>query len=112
MLIKLTHFSSFSLHLSLLDFILSNSPSKNTEHPDELDIVFETLSKIDIQLLYRRVTDDLGDDKHQQDQGITVANASDISCHSMCSGNTTDHTSLTSTFAAATKTDLKRLKVI
>ena len=28
----------------------------------------------DIQLLDRRVTEDLGDDKHQQDQGITVVN--------------------------------------
>ena len=66
-------------------------------------LLLETLSESDIQLLNRRVTDDLGDDEHQQDQGITVANASDISCHSTCSGNTTDHTSLMSTFAAATE---------
>ena len=72
----------------LLDFIPSNSPSNNIEQPDEIDILLETLSESDIQLLDRRVTDDLGDDEHQQDQGITVANASD----STCSGNTTDHT--------------------
>ena len=94
------------------DFIPSNSPSNNTERPDELDILLEALSENDIQLLNRRVIDDLSDDKHQQDQGITVANASDISCHSMCSGNTTDHTSSTSTFAAATEIDLKRVKDI
>ena len=79
----------------LLDFIPSNSSSNNIEQPDE--IVLETLSKSDIQLLDRRVTDDLGDDDYQQDQGITVANASDISCHSTCSGNTTNHTSSMST---------------
>ena len=52
-------------------------------------MLLETLSESDIQLLDRRVTDDLGSDEHQQDQGITrgitcitVANASDISCHS------------------------------
>ena len=70
-------------------------------------MLLETLSKSDIQSLNRRVTDDLGDDKHQQDQGITVANASDISCHSICSRNTTDHTSSTSAFAAVIETDLK-----
>ena len=58
----------------LLDFIPSNSLSNNTEWPDEIDILLETLSESDIQLLDRRVTDDLGDDEHQQDQGITVAN--------------------------------------
>ena len=80
--------------------------------PDEIDILLETLSESNIQLLDRRVTNDLGNDEHQQVQGITVVNASDISCHSTCSGNTTDHTSLMSTFAfafaAATETDLKR----
>ena len=92
----------------LLDFIPRNSPSNNIERPDKIDILLETLSESDIQLLDRRVTDDLGDDEHQQDQGITVANASDISCHSTCSGNTTDHTSSMSTFAVATeKHDLK-----
>ena len=64
-----------------------------------------------IQLLDRRVTDDLGNDEHQQVQGIIIANASNISCHSTCSENTTDHTSSMSTFslafAAATETDLK-----
>ena len=101
--------NSFSEFLSspLLDFIPCNSPSKNIERPDEIDILLETLSESDIHLLDRRVTDDLGDDEHQQDQGITVAIASDISCHSMCSGSTTDHTTLMSTFAAATETDLK-----
>ena len=82
----------------LLDFIPSNSPSKNIEQPDEIDILLETLFKSDIQLLDRRVTDDLSDDEHQQNQSITVANASDISCHSMCSGNSTNHTSSMSTF--------------
>ena len=76
----------------LLDFIPSNSPSNNIEQPDEIDILLETLSESDIQLLDRIVTDDLGDDEHQQDQGITVANASDILCHTTCSGNTTDYT--------------------
>ena len=70
-------------------------------------MLLETLSESNIQLLDRRVADDLGNDEHQQDQGITVANTSDISCHSTCTGNTTDHTSSMSTFAAATETDLK-----
>ena len=106
--------NSLSKFLSspLLDFIPSNSPSNNTERPDEIGMLLETLSESDIQLLDRTVTDDLGNDEHQQDQGITVANASDISCHSTCSGNTIDHTSSMSTFAAATETDLKRLKDI
>ena len=93
----------------LLDFIPRNSPSNNIERPDEIDILLETPSESDIQLriLNRRVTDDLSDDEHQQVQGITIANASDISCHSTCSRNTTDHTSLMSTFAAARETDLK-----
>ena len=72
-------------------------------------MLLETLSESDIQLLDSRVTDNLGNNKHQQDQDITVANASDISCHSMCSGNTTNHTSLMSAFVAATETDLKQL---
>ena len=96
------------LSLPLLDFIPRNLHSNNIEWPDEIDILLGTLSENDIQLLDRRVTDDLGDDEHQHDQGITVANAFDISCHSTCSGNTTDHTSLMNTFAAATETDLKR----
>ena len=62
----------------LLDFIPCNSPSNNIERPNEIDILLETLSESDIQLLDRRVTDDLGDDEHQQDQGITVVNASDV----------------------------------
>ena len=103
--------NSLSKFLSspLLDFIPRNSPSiNNIERPDEIDILLETLSESDIQLLDRRVTNDLDDDEHQQDQGITVANASDISCHNTCSGSTTVHTSLMSTVAAATETDLKR----
>ena len=91
----------------LLDFIPSNLPSNNIEQPDERDILLQTLSESDIQLLDRRVTDDLGNYEHQQDQGTTIANTSDISCHSTCSGNTTDNTSSMSTFAAATETDLK-----
>ena len=91
----------------LLDFIPSNLPSNNTKWPNEIDVLLETLPESDIQLLDRRVTDDLGDDKHQHNQGSTVANASDISCHSMCSGNTTDHTFSMSTFAVATETDYK-----
>ena len=78
----------------LLDFIPSNSPSNNIKQPDEIDILLETLSESNIQLLDRRVTNDLGDDEHQQDQGITVANASDILCHGTCSGNTTITTPL------------------
>ena len=100
------------LSLPLLDFIPSNSPSNNTKRHDKLDMLLETLFESSIQLLDRRVIDELGDDKHQQDQGITVANVSDIFCHSMCSGNTTDHTSSMSAFAAATETGLKRLKDI
>ena len=80
-------------------------PSNNIEQPDEIDILLETLSESDIQLLDRIVTNDLGDDEHQQDQGITVANASG----STCSGNTTDDEH---SLAAATETDLKRLKDI
>ena len=107
-LIKWTHFPSFSLHLCLTSSLVRwFAYSNNIEWPDEIDILLETLSESDIQLLDRRVTDDLSDDEHQQDQGITIANASDISCHSTCSENTTDHTSSMSTFAAATETDLK-----
>ena len=97
------------LSTPLLDFS-SNSPSNNTEQPDELDMLLETLSESNIQLLDSRVTDNFGNDKHQQNQDITVANTSNISCYSTCSGNTNNHTSLTSAFAAATETDLKRLK--
>ena len=89
----------------LLDFV----PSDNNERPDELDMLLETLSESDIQLLDSRVRDD----KHQQDDNVTndcVANASNVLCHSTCSGNATDHTSSTSSFATATGTDLKRLK--
>ena len=89
----------------LLDFIPSNSPSNNIEQPDEIDMLLETLSESDIQfeiqLLDRRVTDDLGDDEHQQDQDITIANDSDISCRSTCSGNTTNQTSSMSTFCCS-----------
>ena len=95
------------LFLTLVNFIPSNSPSNNSEWPDKIDILLETLSESNIQLLDRRVTNDLNDDEHQQDQVITVANASDILCHSTCSGNTSDHTSSMSTFAAAKETDLK-----
>ena len=101
--------NSLSKFLSspLLDFIPHNLSSNNIERPDEIDILLETLSESDIQLLDRRATDDLGDDEHQQDKGITIANASNISCYSTCSGNTTDHTSSMSTFTSATETDLK-----
>ena len=84
-------------------------PSNNSEWPNELDMLLEALSESDIQLLNRRVTDDHGNDKHQQDQGITFAIAFNISCHGTCFRNTTDHTSLMSTFAAAAETDLKGL---
>ena len=97
----------------LLDFIPSNSPSNNIEQPGEIDMLLETLSESDIQLLDRRVTDDLGDDEHQQDQGITIANASDILCHSTCSGNTTNHTSSMGTFCCSYRNWFKaRLKDI
>ena len=89
-----------------MGYFPSNLPSNNTERPNETDILLETLPKSDIQLLDRRATDDLGDDEHQEDQGITEANTSDISCHSTCSGNITDHISLMSTFAAASETYL------
>ena len=105
---KMNSLSEF-LSSPLLDYIPRNSPSSNIERPDEIDILLETLSKSDIQLriFNRRVAEDLGNDEYQQDQGINVANAADISCYSTCSGNTTDHTSSMSTFAAATETDLK-----
>ena len=63
--------NSLSKFLSsrLLDFIPRNSPSKNIERPDEIDILLETLSESDIQLLDRRVTNDLDDNEHQQEQG-------------------------------------------
>ena len=48
----------------LLDFIPRNLPSNNIKQPDEIDILLETLSERDIQLLDRRVTDDLGDDEY------------------------------------------------
>ena len=52
-------------------------------------------------------------DAYQQDQGITVAYASDISCHSMCFGNTTNHTSSMSTFCCIYRNWFKvRLKDI
>ena len=47
------------LSLPLLHFILSNLPSNNTEQPDKLDILLQTLPEGDIQLLDSRVTDDL-----------------------------------------------------
>ena len=95
----------------LLDFIPSNLPSNNIKQPDEIEMLLETLSESDIQLLDRRVTDNLGDDEHQQDQGITVANVSDISCHSTCSGNTTKHNSSMSTFCCSYRNQFKaRLK--
>ena len=43
------------LSLPLLDFIPSNSPSNNTEQPNEIEILLETLSESDIQLLDRRL---------------------------------------------------------
>ena len=76
-----------------MGYFPSNLPSNNTERPNETDILLETLPKSDILLLDRRATDDLGDDEHQEDQGITVANASNISCHSTCSRNITDNIS-------------------
>ena len=77
----------------IVGYFPSNLPSNNTEWLNETDILLETLPKSDILLLDRRATDDLGDDEHQEDQGITVANASNISCHSTCSRNITDNIS-------------------
>ena len=99
--------NSLSKFLSspLLDFV----PSDNNKRPDELDMLLETLSKSDIQLLDSRVRDN----QHQQDHNImndSVANAPDILGHSTCSRNTNDHISLMSSFATATETDLKQLK--
>ena len=73
------------LYSPLLDFIHSNSPSNKLNGPTSWNAIRNSI-RSDIQLLYRRVTNGLGDDKHQQDQGITLANASNISCHSTCSG--------------------------
>ena len=60
--------NSLSKFLSspLLDFIPSNLLSNNIECPDEIDILLETLSKSDIQLLDRRVTDNLNDDEYSK----------------------------------------------
>ena len=88
----------------LLDFIPSNLPSNNTERPNELDMLLETLSESDIQLLDSRVTNEFGNDKHRQDQEITVANASNILCYSTCSGNTTNHA-----FSMSTLLQLQKL---
>ena len=94
----------------LLDFIPSNSPTKNTEQPNELDMLLETIAESDNQLINSRVIDDFGSGKHQEDQDITVAKASNILYHVTCSRHNTDHNSSMSTFAAATETDLKQLK--
>ena len=59
------------LSTPLLDFS-SNLPSNNTERPDELDMLLETLSESDIHLLDSRVTDDFGNDKHQQDRTLLL----------------------------------------
>ena len=58
----------------LLDFIPRNSPSSNIERPNEIYTLLETLSESDIQLhiLNRRVTDDLGDDEYQKDQALPL----------------------------------------
>ena len=55
------------LSSSLLDCIPSNMPNDNSEWPNELDMLLEILSESDIQLLDRRVINDHGNDKHQQD---------------------------------------------
>ena len=94
----------------LLDFIPSNSPIKNTEQPNELDMLLETIAESDNQLINSRVIDDFGNVKHQEDQDITVAKASNILYHGTCSRHNTDHNSSMSAFAATTETDLKRLK--
>lgn len=90
----------------LLDFV----PGDNSERPDELDMLLKTLSESDIQLLDSTVSDKDQDTTTDNRADNHVTNASGISCHSTCSGNITNHTSLTSAFATATETDLKRLK--
>ena len=95
----------------LLDFVHSN----NTERPDELDMLLETVSESDIHLLHSKVKDEELQPCHQPHQEVTtndcVVNASDISRLFTCSGNTdpTSSTSL-SNFATATENDLKQLK--
>ena len=73
-------------------------------------MLLETIAESDNQLINSRVIDDFGSVKHQEDQDITVAKASNILYHGTCSRHNTDHNSSMSTFAAATETDLKRLK--
>ena len=70
----------------LLDFIPSNSLSNNIERSNEIDILLETLSKSDIQLLDRRVTNNLNDDKHSKTRilptlpiSCAIAHAQEIS---------------------------------
>ena len=83
-LIKWTHFLNFSLHLCLTSSIVICLTTTPNNPMSCIRMLLETLSESDIQLLDKRVTDNLSDDKHQQDQGITVANASNNLCHSMC----------------------------
>ena len=86
----------------LLDFILSNLPSNNTEWLNELDMLSETLSEVIFIYSIEELPMTLA--VTNQDQGITVASSSDILCYGtryqkhMLQNNTTDHTSSMSTF--------------
>ena len=91
----------------LLDF--TSSTSSNVERPDELDMLLETLSDSDIQLISSTDTNN----KQLQTTVESVANVSkDVSCHDMCfsSNHTSATNESTSAFAVTTETDLKRLK--
>lgn len=86
----------------LLDFV----SSANTERPDELDMLLETVSDSDIQLLDSTNTNN----SSTVTKTVTnkVANASnDVLCRDTCSSHIMDHTSSTSAFALTTETDLK-----
>ena len=80
-----------------------------TKCPDELDMLVETLSVSDIQLLNSSITKEHSDSTNRN-VAKNVTNASDVSCYGICSSHTADHTSSTSSFAVTTEIDLKQLK--
>ena len=91
--------------LTLLDFV----SSAKTECPDELDMLLETLSDSDIQLLDSTNLSNNTNNSHTIAEAVGNA-SNDVLCHDTCSSHITDHTSSTSAFALTTEVDLKRLK--
>ena len=72
----------------LLDF----ATGSKHERPDELDMLLETLSDSDIQLLDSTVTDKHLDSTNSSVTKNIIANASVVSCQGTCSSHTIDHT--------------------